>query len=64
MLPKETQNWLVSHHKGDLQECTWDEIREALKASGRGCPIADQYEEKDEQRITISPCQLSKLKLI
>ena len=42
MILKGTQAWLLKHNKGDLQECTWDEIREALKASGRGCPITEQ----------------------
>ena len=42
MIPKGTQDWLLKHNKGDLQECTWDEIREALQASSRGCPIAEQ----------------------
>ena len=46
MIPKETQAWLRKHKKGDLQECTWDEIREALKASSRGCPIAEQLEKE------------------
>jgi len=56
MIPKGTQDWLLKHNKGDLQECTWDEIREALKASSRGCPIADQYrEEKDEQESPYPP---------
>jgi len=49
MIPKETQDWLLSHNKGDLQECSWDEIREALKASGRCCPIADQQGITEEE---------------
>ena len=46
MIPKGTQDWLLKQNKGDLQECTWDEIREALKASSRGCPIAEQLEKE------------------
>ena len=51
MIPKETQDWLLNHNKGDLQECTWDEIREALKASGRGCLIAEQLEKEVRDEV-------------
>jgi len=50
MIPQETQAWLLSHNKSDLQECTWEELKEALKASGRGCPLAEQYEEVKAER--------------
>ena len=42
MIPQETLDWLREHGKGDLQECNWEEIKEALVASGRSCPLADK----------------------
>ena len=42
MIPKEIQDWLAEHNKGDLQECDWNEIREALTKAGYGsCPLVD-----------------------
>jgi len=43
MIPKETKDWLEKYNKGDLQECTWEEIKGALDASGRRCPLADEH---------------------
>ncbi len=41
MIPPEIAKWLDTQSKGDLQECTWEEIRQALKIIGRECPIAE-----------------------
>jgi len=45
---KLVKEWLEKHNKGDLQECTWGKIREALHYAGKSCPIIegaqnDQY---------------------
>jgi len=50
MIPKETKDWLKEHNKGDLQECTWEELKEALAASGRGCPLADEHSSREYKR--------------
>jgi len=41
MIPEGIKRWLKDHGKGDLQECTFEEIQEALKCIGRSCPIAE-----------------------
>ena len=43
MIPLEITQWLKEHNKGDLQECSWEEIEQALKATGRTCSKLVRY---------------------
>ena len=42
MLPPAVKRWLEEHNKGDLQECTWEELNDALASAGISCPLAER----------------------
>ncbi len=49
MIPTEITRWLEEHGKGDLFECTWEEIKEAMTAANMNCPIAEYAIERQRQ---------------
>lgn len=44
------EKWLRKHNKGDLHECTWEEILECMKACGYTCPMAERAIVQPERR--------------